>query len=492
VGAAPEAVRGEGPQIIQLFGRGVRLKGKGMGLKRSSALREAFHPPHIEIIETLGIFGIKANYLSAFREMLELEEAKSYVSIPLEIRTNAEMLKGLKVIRLRKGADFSRDCDFALSEVSDVKANLDILPKVEEADSRRVGPIVDRTSETDPRFIHDKYIELLDWQRISLEILAYRAEKQWFNVSFTKDDLAMVIREKKYTLYAPKVPKDFVNPTVEFQRLGDLENIVLRLLKNYLDKCYSRKRNEWEKRNLELTDLTKDDDNFPKEYVVRIEESAKDVIEEARKRIESGTVYTAASENDPLPNIFCERHLYQPLLAKAQSDQVIFHHSGLNESERRFVTDLAKCLMKQPFEMRKDAEFYLLRNLTRGKGIGFFETRSFYPDFILWIKRGKHQWIVFIEPHGMVHSAGLEDEKVNLFSYLDAQVKPMLGDNEITLDAYIISATDFEMFKASAPGRKHLSMMDCAEKHLLFMSKSAIHPNPDYVENLIGMALTNT
>ncbi|MBC7187512.1 MAG: DEAD/DEAH box helicase family protein, partial [Calditrichaeota bacterium] len=43
--------RQEGSQIIQLFGRGVRLKGKGMSLKRSSALPGS-HPRHIGLLET--------------------------------------------------------------------------------------------------------------------------------------------------------------------------------------------------------------------------------------------------------------------------------------------------------------------------------------------------------------------------------------------------------------------------------------------------------
>ena len=34
----------EGSQIIQMFGRGVRLKGRDMSLKRSSALNEEPHP----------------------------------------------------------------------------------------------------------------------------------------------------------------------------------------------------------------------------------------------------------------------------------------------------------------------------------------------------------------------------------------------------------------------------------------------------------------
>src|SRR5690606_30480707 len=56
--------RGEGAQIIQLFGRGVRLKGWQMSLKRSSDIAVELknyniaRPAHIAVLETLNIFGL--------------------------------------------------------------------------------------------------------------------------------------------------------------------------------------------------------------------------------------------------------------------------------------------------------------------------------------------------------------------------------------------------------------------------------------------------
>lgn len=60
----------EGSQIIQLFGRGVRLKGKSLSLKRSAAL-EGAHPKHIRLLETLNIFAVRVNYMAQFRDYLE-------------------------------------------------------------------------------------------------------------------------------------------------------------------------------------------------------------------------------------------------------------------------------------------------------------------------------------------------------------------------------------------------------------------------------------
>jgi hypothetical protein len=60
--------RGEGTQIIQLFGRGVRLKGENMSLKRSNN-------PEVKPLERLNIYGIKADYIAKFLEAIAKEDA---------------------------------------------------------------------------------------------------------------------------------------------------------------------------------------------------------------------------------------------------------------------------------------------------------------------------------------------------------------------------------------------------------------------------------
>ena len=91
--------KNEGSQIIQLFGRGVRLRGRNMTLKRSSAL-DGSHPDQIGLLETLNIFAVHANYMVQFRDYLKREgvPTEGLLELPLFIRTNRAFLdKGLVI-----------------------------------------------------------------------------------------------------------------------------------------------------------------------------------------------------------------------------------------------------------------------------------------------------------------------------------------------------------------------------------------------------------
>jgi hypothetical protein len=67
--------RTEGSQIIQLFARGVRLKGFQMSIKRTSMFDQDQRPDFkltkdILLLETLQIFGIRADYMQNFKDFL--------------------------------------------------------------------------------------------------------------------------------------------------------------------------------------------------------------------------------------------------------------------------------------------------------------------------------------------------------------------------------------------------------------------------------------
>lgn len=132
-----------------------------------------------------------------------------------------------------------------------------------------------------------------------------------------------------------------------------------------------------------------------------------------------------------------------------------------------------------------DAEIYLLRNLSRGKGIGFFEQRGFYPDFILWIKKAEVQRIVFVEPHGMLHAEAYQhDDKARLHESLPAltaAIGQRTGLTAVTLDSFIVSATPFDNLRARYDDGGW-DRRKFTRAHILFPERT---PGYDYISLII-------
>ena len=99
-------------------------------------------------------------------------------------------------------------------------------------------------------------------------------------------------------------------------------------------------------------------------------------------------------------------------------------------------------MREQREETLAKKEIFLLRNQSRGRGIGFYVNEGFYPDFILWILEGSKQRIVFIEPHGMIHEPINENNpKIMQFKRLrDFSYERFRGEH-VQMDSFILSQT---------------------------------------------------
>ena len=117
--------RKEGAQIIQLFGRGVRLKGKGLSLKRSRFLNPP-HPKFIELMETLNIFGIRASYLDIFRSAIEKEEAL-YHEIVVPTQIMSPFPPNLQILKLQKSlSEFKNERPLLLESLENLLVRVDL------------------------------------------------------------------------------------------------------------------------------------------------------------------------------------------------------------------------------------------------------------------------------------------------------------------------------------------------------------------------------
>ncbi len=459
--------RSEGTEIIQLFGRGVRLKGLNRTLKRSSVLPPP-HPDGIDLLERLNIFAIRANYMAQFRDYLEREGVEPFgdVELKLPIKRNDDFLKkGLIAPRLPKESRFATNERILLECDAAAKVVLDVSVKVESIGS--TGGTFQTSSYVGgrERWLPTEQFGLLDWERLYLEMLEFKEERGFHNLVIQPEHPRRILEASDPKLYGLNCDDGLLKPK-RADEVGQLQTAMAGVLKKYVESFYRKRQQRWDSSKMIYAPLKKDDDNF-QDYVIKVPRSDATLIKAVKDIITEGKrIYKEMCAD--LPGLYLDRHLYQPLLIQKGS-KVKHAPPALNESEYRFVQDLIDFCVSKPTVL-KDRELFLLRNLSRGKGIGFFDDTGFYPDFILWITQDKSQRLVFIEPHGM----RMEDHpsinpKVNLHQKLQVQSAGALKKSKIknlTLDSFIISATSYDDLR-----KKHGPEWDrpkYADAHIVF------------------------
>ncbi len=484
--------RKEGSQIIQLFGRGVRLRGKGFTLKRSAAL-DGDHPQYVSLLETLNIFAVRANYMAQFRDYLEREgvETEPVIELPLFVWADKQFLKkGLVVPRKPEGRDFAAETDLLLEPDSRIRVQVDMSVRVHTLESTALGIHTAQVRAGHAQKLPAESLAWVDWERAYLDLLAYKERKGLTNLVIRPDTPRQIIENVPCTLIADEA---VVRPQT-FAGRALLQAAVTAILRKYVDAFYRGKRERWETQNMLYRPLDENDPNLgfnrdllrekPAAYVVKVRHSEKKLVEDIQKLLdEADRLYR--QESAELPRIHFDRHIYQPLLVE-QADKVQMIPPGLKLSEAQFVRDL-----KEYWDAEKDKslvgrEVFLLRNLSRGRGVGFFEGRGFYPDFILWVMDEWGQRILFVEPHGMLHAkAYINDDKARLYERLPAlasEIAKRGGRSDVALDSYIVSATPFEDLRQRYDDGTW-DQTRFAEKHILFQERG---PEYDYMKMLFA------
>ena len=479
--------RAEGSEIIQLFGRGVRLKGRGMSLKRSTHL-EGRHPNNVGLLETLNIFAVRADYMKKFREYLEREglEAQDPVTLRVPVRANEDFLgRGLVVPALPDGSDFESDANFALdpSKVSQVK-----IDRATRASSWESGTSGQHTTEGTAgyeRAAGELPLGLVDWEEAYLDLMEHRRVKSMRPLAVPRAAaLKAVVENAPVTVSAD----EHVFTPRNWHDREDLQAIVHTVLRRCADKCWQSERQRWEGERMNYREV---DDSDPtlilnvdtavvatpdalqqSHYVVSVpreEASLRDQIVELIDQ--QGKLYQ--QELGELARIHFDRHLYQPLLIKGSNPAVAVSPPPLNESETRFVSELRDFWQERGSVLHPDTELFLLRNQGRGRGVGFsLEGTGFYPDFILWVISGDRQRVVFVEPHGMLHAKAYEeDEKARLHERLPALAEEIARRSgvagKVRLDSFIVSATEYDELR-SRYGDGFWTRKEFAARHILF------------------------
>lgn len=440
--------RGEGSAIIQLFGRGVRLKGYDFGLKRSKHVEGIHSPARIDTLETLNIFGVRADYMQQFREYLEdegLPTEEDRIEFVLPVVKNLGSQK-LKTLALKTGVDFKSQApkltlDRLDRSLFNGRVVLDWYPKIQARQSQELRNIFDTSSRHEAK-LTDFHFAFMDLNAVYLELQRFKTERGWHNLNLSLAKIEELLTNPDwYCLYIPPEELEFTT----FEKVRYWQEITITLLKKYCDRYYRIHKDGWERQHLEYKELSEDDPNFIQEYQFFIEQSQQEILEtlqNLKQDIEADNLRDAAFAN--FHAIAFQQHLYHPLIY-LKSDYIEVSPVQLNQGEKDFVLDLRK-FYERDRNFFSNKELYLLRNQSRGRGIGFFEAGNFYPDFILWLVIDQHQYINFIDPKGLRNLEGQNDPKIQFYQTIK-EIETRLSDPTVTLNSFIISGTSFHQIQ---------------------------------------------
>jgi hypothetical protein len=476
--------KGEGAQIIQLFGRGVRLKGKDLSLKRENEASNY----EIRALQTISIFGLNASYMNNFLTNIE-KETPEYKEFPVEIKFNREHKWSNKIVTLRKDAKYdfkSVLIELQYKEEIAKRVTIDLRNKVMVAVSGFNNQIAESIEIYKSSLLKDFY-DFIDLEKITSEIKDYCLIRGYTNLVIRKEVIADILKNFR--------PDSILCDKDQFGIMeainGRIQRIAESALKDYVQKFYSDKEKESLRDNLDIDTLEykKYKELFPdnKKMIIK---APKEQIEEVSRLIDEINKFYENDVKD-IPTVHFDKHLYSPVATFKKGkkyQQIKTIPVKLNEGETKFIIHFKEYLVKQPDKF-KDVEIFLLRNLSQ-KGIGFFlESSSFFPDFILWVVKGEKQYIYFLDPKGIRMMTNFNHPKVlfctnqikEVNDYLNKKIIAKKKKIEIELSAFILSITNYDEIKKNW-GSAETTKEDFNKNNILF-----IEENKDYLNSLMGM-----
>lgn len=174
-----------------MFGRGVPLKGWNMSLKRH---RESGAPlpadgGQLAELETLRIFGLRAQYMETFRDLLQkdgISMEQTRISLPVTWNFARQNLKqNLKIIRIQEGLHDERSDDRPVlpgpGDPDSPVVEMDLysqLQSVQSGGDGETGPMGKAPVKTKAH-----HIALLNRERIYDKLLARKRRRNWHNLT---------------------------------------------------------------------------------------------------------------------------------------------------------------------------------------------------------------------------------------------------------------------------------------------------------------------
>ena len=434
---------GEGPEVIQMFGRGVRLKGRNMSLKRHRETGGEMPQDSVQLaeLEKLYIFGLRANYMQTFRELLAKDGIRAeQVTQRLPLAWNFSRQTGLKLIRLRKDRDFHvSDERPVLPEPNSADApfvKLDLYSRLQSVASEGTTDAAGAERNSQDLARHARFFDI---ERVYDRVLRRKLQRGWGNLVIGRGTVSKLLQDDGwYELYLP--PERLVGSG--FRSIEALEDVAVDLISAYADELWRKRRREWEQGQLEVITLDRDDPNNFQAYELSMSASSGLPVRDAGDdEYSSEHISDTEMEQLGIRPIRTRFHAYEPLLHVRQGCEAKIRPVALDQNEKKVVEGLAE-LAERGDACLQGRELFLIRNLTGGHGISFFNDYSYYPDFIVWLKDALSQHLIFLDPKGLSRFGPRERKKVRLHHEIaDIEAQVRATHPNLHLRAYILSVT---------------------------------------------------
>lgn len=480
--------RSEGTQIIQLFGRGVRLRGYGGALKRSghTEVPRAQRPEFLPVLETLTIFGIRADFMAEFRKFLEdegLPTDPDATTITLPVVATLPPTRELKVLGLPDGVNFKKQGPRPTVDSKPhpvfkrYPVELNWYPRIKQVGSANGS---NAQAKLHRGKLESKHLAFIDYDALYLDLIDYKHLQRWNTLNIDSNSIRALLEngiasDEWYQLFIPQDDLEFNR----FQKKHVWQEIANILLRKYLDRFYKTAKAEWENQRLIYRNVTHQD--IERNYTFQVEAEQETLYQELvalKTAIESkklDAIEARKAKTSGFQIVTWAGSLFQPLIYMREK-VIRLSKFALQESEKTFVNDLVTYAQGEP-ALLQDKEIYLLRNGTKTQGLGFFDAGGFYPDFILWLVDGDKQHVCFVDPHGLGREPR-NSPKIGLSKKIKEH-QTRLKDANINLESFILSPTPFMDTQLSTDW----NIDECNENHVLFMDRS------DYVATMLKKIL---
>ena len=432
---------GEGPEIIQMFGRGVRLKGWNTSLKRHR--ESGAEPPKEGVdlaeLETLYIFGLRANYMQTFRDLLVKEGMSvDQETVELPVTWNLGKKSNLKLIRIQGDRKFECSEERPIlpnpDETSRLFVTLDLYSRLQSIASGEApsSPVRQKHSAK----LKLQHTAFFDTTRVYDRLLKHKQQNGWHNLVIRPETVQRLLENTDwYDLYMPSERLALA----DFQSLKQLEDVAVDLISEYAEHFWRTQRRKWESNRFEVVTLDQDDPNNLKAYELSVDAMQSRLVHDLHEL--AANVRERDWHRLKLGVILARAHAYQPLLYAGEGCQVTVRPVALDENEKVVVKGLVGLAENGDPCLRRN-ELYLIRNLTRGRGVSFFDDFGYYPDFIVWLKSADRQHVIFLDPKGLSRFGTRERRKVELHHHIkDIEERIRETEPDLYLHAYVLSVT---------------------------------------------------